>query len=46
MNTDATKKSWESPAIVMEQSLIARAQDGLGSEEDVFLGPLSSPATI
>ncbi|MCB0077624.1 MAG: hypothetical protein KDD73_09365 [Anaerolineales bacterium] len=37
------KKPWESPKIVMEQELVARAQDGLEDEGDAFLGPLSVP---
>lgn len=36
------KKEWEIPQIVMEQPLVARAQDGVEDEGDAFLGPLST----
>ena len=43
-----TKKQWEVPQIVMEHSLIVRAQDPLPDKsdptkpKDPFLGPLSA----
>lgn len=42
-----SKKRWESPAIVLEYSLVAKAQDPFGEdgkkvEEDPFLGAFTT----
>ena len=37
---DSKKKSWQPPQILMEQDLVARAQD---PDADAFLGVLSVP---
>lgn len=39
------RKAWNSPEIVMEQELVARAQEPTDDVTDPFLGPLSTSGT-